>query len=325
MKKIIFLLAMVLLLSASLSQSVFAIGQMTKPIIVSDVMRGQDVVQTLKLYNSGNQKITYSLKADGDVATWATFYKIEDTGLKNPITKIEVPARSQISAIVNFQVPKDTPNGQYLGEVAIISGDINGESAEGEVSVNVMERIGRSVSITVTDKEKIDLEATVIPAKYGIRSGDSLKIKINYYNKGNIALRPDVQLKILKDGNALFNATFYYPESEDAIRPGGRKTISAIEWQTTGQSNGNYVAEVKILNKDNVVLQKSFKFSIGNFNNGIWVSALSLFKENNTILGWFIVGAILVVIALLWSLFKKRGIDLGKGFEVFSSYIRKLF
>jgi len=323
MKKIIFLSVIVLLFSFISFQSILAIGQTTKPIVIKDVLRGQEVSAELQMVNSENKEVIYQLKAEGQIAGWATFYKIEDTNLENPITEINLSANSRVRSIVKFKVPLDASNGKYTGEVAIIEGSPT-EKKEDGVSTDVFSRIGREVSITVTDKEIVDLEATVIPLKYGIRSGEPLKIKINYYNKGNVSLSPDVQLTIKKEGNTVFNAIFPYPESEGAIKPKERKTLSYVEWSTSGQENGKYIAEVKILHNDKVVAENSFKFSIGYFQNDIWVSAISFLGGGNLTFGWFVIGGILLAFAVLINVLQKRGVDFEKARVIFGNF-RKLF
>lgn len=324
MKKIIFLSIAVLLFSFISIQLVFAIGQTTKPIVIKDVLRGQEFTAELQMVNSEDKEVVYKLTAEGQIANWASFYETSDKDLKNKITEIKIPAKSRVRAIVKFLIPADAPNGQYSGEVVVMTESSDNEQKEGNASANVLERVGRAVSIGVTDKEIIDLQATVIPSKYGVNKGEPLKIKINYYNNGNVSMKPDVQLKILKEGNAIFNATFSYPESENAIKPKERKTLSYVEWSSSGQETGNYRAEVKVLHNGQIVAENSFKFSIGYFSNSIWISAVSFLGGGNLFFGWFVSGVILLAIVILYDILRKKGINFAKGQAIFNN-IRKLF
>ena len=325
MKKIIFLSIIILLFSFAFIQSVSAIGQTTKPIIIKDVLRDQEFTTELQMVNSEDKEAVYQLKAEGQIATWASFYGISDKDLKNPIQEIKIPAKSRVRAIVKFLIPSDAHNGEYKGEVVIISAGSDIQQQDGNASVNVLDRIGREVSIIVTDKEIIDLQATVIPSKYGVNNGDALKIKINYYNNGNVAMAPDVQLKILKDGSAIFNAIFSYPESEQPIKPKERKSLSYVQWSTSGQENGSYRAEVQVLYNGKVIAENSFKFSIGYFQNSIWISAVSFLGGGNLVFGWFVLAGILLAAAILFDIFRKKGIiNIIKGQAIFNN-IRKLF
>lgn len=257
----IFLLA----LSLILPQTVLGIGQITQPIIFKDVLRGQTLESILVLYNSEEKEVVYKLVADGKIKNWASFYSLKD--LKNPITAINVPAKSNIRAKVKFIVPKDIPNGEYTGEAAItVAPEKNKNKTDSNVSVGT--RVGRPVSITVTGKQIIKFEASITPITYVIEKDKPLEINAIYYNTGNVAIKPDLQLRISKKDQAVFNAIFPYPENEEEVKPLASKTIH-IEWQTTGQEEGIYKVETKVLLNNATIFEDDFTFSIGLivFNN----------------------------------------------------------
>ena len=324
MKKITYLLIFVLFFSFVSFQSVLAIGQTTKPIVIEDILRGQEFTAELQMVNSEDKEAVYQLKAEGQIASWASFYQESDQNLENPIQEVNISAGSRVRAIVKFQIPEDAPNGKYSGEVLVMTKASDNAGQEEGASVNVLDRIGREVLITVTDKEIIDLEAAVIPSKYGVNIGEPLKIKINYYNNGNVFMKPDVQLKILKGGNTIFNAIFSYPESEEAIKSKQRKTLSYVEWSTSGQESGNYTAEVKIMHNGEVVAENSFKFSIGHFQDSVWISAVSFLGGGNLAAGWFVIGGALLILAIIFDILRKKGINFSKAQVVFNN-IRRLF
>lgn len=324
MKNIKLLFLSAVFLGFVFSQPVFAIGQMTKPIVIKNILRGQTVTETIILFNSENKEVTYYLEANGGIEGWVNFYKTDDVKMQNPIVAIKLPAKGQVQVIAKFQVPATTPNGQYEGQVAVTTRDSSVLQNTGNANAVVLEAIGRAVVITVTDKEVIDLAVSVIPSTYGITGGEPLKIKIDYYNNGNVSMKPDVQLTIKKGGNSVFNAIFPYPESENPIDIKTMKTLSYVEWQSTGQENGKYTAEVKILHNGSTVAEKSFKFSIGYFSNNIWVGAASFFGGGNTILGILIFGAILIGLFFLIKMLKEKGLIPEKATAVFNN-LRKLF
>ncbi|MDP3882699.1 MAG: hypothetical protein Q8Q48_01450 [Candidatus Staskawiczbacteria bacterium] len=136
MKKIILLSATILLFSFISVQTVFAIGMITQPIVIKDILRGQETFATISLLNSGDTEATYGLKADGQVADWATFYNIEDTNFENPITEVKMPTKEYVNVNVKFKVPEDAPNGEYTGEVVVFLTS-SGEAKEDESSVGV--------------------------------------------------------------------------------------------------------------------------------------------------------------------------------------------
>jgi len=302
------ILALVLLLSLGLSQFVLAIGQMTKPIILKDVLRGQEVTARLTLYNSGEEEETYGLKAEGDVADWATFYNVEDENLENPITEVSIPVKSQLKAIVKFSVPQDAPNGEYPGQVLVMTTLSEEEREEEGARVNVMESIGREVLITVTDKEIIDIETTIIPSKYDFAKKEPLKIKVIYYNKGNVALKPSIQLKVVRGttNDIVSNVIYPFPEDKEAVKPLERRTFPAlVEWQTTGQESGKYRAEISVLYNNKVIGEDDFKFSIGLVSKN-FLAAVSLLGGGNLTLGWFVIAGILLIIAAVLIVIDKK-------------------
>jgi hypothetical protein len=317
MKKIIYLS---LILSFILPQTVLGIGQMTEPIVVKDVLKGQEVVATLNLFNSEEEATVYGLKAEGEIADWASFYQIGDKNLVNPITEIQIPAQSFINALVKFKVPADAPNGDYQGEVILFNG-VAEEAKEGEVNTTVFQSIGRDVSITVTDEEIIKLETAIIPVKYAVNQNEPLQIKVIYENLGNIIIKPDLQLKILKDEKVIYNAIFPYPEDENAVKPLERKELtSLIEWQTIGQENGEYRAEIKILYQGDLIQEESFRFNVGIvINASQFLAAVAKIGGGNIIAAWFIIGLFFAALAVFFALFHKKSKFIKAGINKFRS------
>lgn len=322
MKKTFFLLAAVLVFSFISVQSVLAIGMMTEPIVIKDILRGQETFATLTLLNSENKEVTYGLKAEGQIASWETFYKVDDIKLENPITEIKMPAGKFVDVKVKFSVPKDMPNGKYEGAVLAFLAS-SGEVKNEEASVSVSQQVSRDVTITVTDKETIQLKATFIPAAYDVQQGKPLKIRVLYDNQGNIAIKPDLQLKITKAGSTIYNAIFPYPEGEEAVRALATKEIPSIEWQTTGQEHGNYKAELIVSLNGKEMQKESVSFSIGYFKYD-FLGAISMIGGGNLTAVWFVIGLIFVVLAVILAILNKKGVNSEKLRVIFGNF-RKLF
>ncbi len=306
MKKIICSTIILLTLGFLLPQLAFGIGQMTKPIVFKDVLRGQEVQETLTLFNSEEKEVIYGLAAEGDIRNWITFYSVDN--LENPIKEIKILAQSQINVLAKFKVSNDTPNGTYTGEVIIFTNPEPKEKEEG-MSVSVGLSIGRDVSITVTDKEIIKFETTIIPLKYGVGRGEPLKIKVIYDNQGNVSIKPDIQLKItqVSTGKIVQNVIYPYPEGENAIKPFERKEFSnLIEWPTAGQENGKYKAEIKVLLNGKTYEEESFRFDIGVDIMALLLANIALLGGGNLMFGWFVIGGILIIIAGILIFFNKR-------------------
>ncbi len=264
MKNIKYILIGFLVIGFFLPKTVFGIGQVTKPIVVENALRGQKVTAKLTFINSKDSEIIYGLMAEGDIAEWTTFYTIADLEFVNPITEIKInPAITQ-NAIAKFTIPDDQPNGTYTGKVYVFEAPKNNGEAD-KKSIKVRQRIGRSVSITVSAKEIIKLESLIVPLTYEVKNGEPLQIKIIHNNLGNIAIKPSIQLKAAKGGKEIFNAIFPYPESEKAVKPLERKTMPTIEWQTTGLKDGDYFLEINVLINDEVIKRVDHRLIIGNY------------------------------------------------------------
>ena len=307
MKKISITFIILFTFTFILPQGVLGIGQMTKPMIFGDVLKGQTVKSELILYNSEKSEVIYKLKADGEIEDWTSFYSLND--LKTPITEINIPAESNIKAIAKFTVPEDALNGEYKGEVAIISMPEKNESEEGS-NVSVGMRVGRQVSITVTGEEIIEFDASITPKSYLIKENEPLQINAVYYNAGNVEIKPDLQFRILKDDQLLFNAIFPYPENEEGIDPLTSKKIT-VEWPTSGASNGKYLAEAKALLNNEVKQEDNFSFVVGSLEQGNShdneiASFVSFIGGGDVMTGWFVFG-IIFLLAMTMYYHKKNG------------------
>ena len=312
MKKIIFVTLAFLLLGFGLPKIAFGIGQMAETIVIKDVLRGSEITDTLILFNSGDREVIYQLKGEGEIADWVSFYQIDDTNLENPVTEVLIPAKSRVKATVKFTIPEDTPNGEYTGEVAIVTAPTKSEEGD-KMAINVFQRIGRKVSITVTDEEILKFETTIIPLRYAVEKNQPLKIKIIHNNQGNVSIKPDIQLQISKKGGKIFNAIFPYPEDEKPVKPLERKILSSlIEWQTAGREDGEYTAEVKTLLNGKTMEKDSFHFTVGVVDAGgsnKILNCIARIGGGNLVLGWFIIGGFFIALSMLLPFAnKKKGI-----------------
>lgn len=311
-KKIMLLLAGIIL-SLVLPQSALGIGQITQPIIFKDVLKGQVLESVLVLYNSGENEEVYKLIAGGKIEKWTSFYSLDDS--KNPISEIIVPAKSNLKAGVKFIVPVDAPNGEYAGEVSIIAAPKKNENEKG-TNVSVGMQVSRPVSITVTGEEIIKFDAFVTPRSYIIEKDKPLEINAVYYNMGNVAIKPDLQVRISKNEQGLFNVIFPYPENEEEIKPLASKTIP-VEWQTTGQGEGMYKAETKVFLNGAVIQNDEFTFSVGPIqsdnigNNSGLLASISSIGGGRIISILSLIGGVLIILTIFVGkkrVLKKKGL-----------------
>jgi len=291
-------------------QTVSAIGQITEPIVIKSAMRGQSATAIITVLNSEDKKIKVDLKADGQIASWISFYDINDKAMTQPINQLALPVKAYQDAVVKFEIPKDAANGVYTGVVAVATISENSASSTNSLS-NISQRIDRQVSITVSDQETVAFNVSVVPSSYDLAGQETLKVRIIYDNQGNVAINPDAQLKISRDGQSVYNAIFPYPENADTIRPGQIKELPApIEWPTINQPDGKYQAEMKFLVKGQAVKEDSFRFSIGtasplSSSNGLLAAVAAIGRGNLTRGGIFVGGLLFLVVLFLILIVRK--------------------
>lgn len=300
MKKTIVCFSLLAAIILVMPKGSFGFGMLTEPIVIQDVARGQEITEVLSLVNSEAKPMVYGLTTEGQIANWTSFFKTND--IANPIDKIELLPNSGVDVLAKFVVPNDAPNGTYAGQFVITT--IPEHSAAEGASASVSLRIGRDVSITVTDKEVVKLDSQIIPLSYGIAQNKPLEIKLIYDNQGNIALKPDVALKITRAGVSVFEAVFPYPENEQPIKPRERKEVM-VNWQSAGQEKGDYDAEIKVLLGDRVMKEDSFSFRVGVVAND-FLGFVAKIGGGNLTLAWFLIGLLFVVIALNLALLSKK-------------------
>lgn len=261
MKQINFL-ALLLVFSFALCQSVSAIGIIANSIVVENAIRGEEIQGTLKVFNSSKKESSFNLTAEGDVKDWASFYLPKD--LDNPITQVTIASKAYSpEMVVVFKIPEDAPNEEYTGELVVISAPKEQDGEEG-TNAAVLQKVTKKVSIAVTDNEIIDLRASVILKNHDLEKDESLRVRIIYDNQGNISMSPQVQFRIKKDegGQSVYNVIHPYPENERLVKPLAIHEIPTIQIPTNGFEDGKYVVEVNFLYNGEVILKDNSSFTI---------------------------------------------------------------
>ena len=298
-----------------LPQLCLGIGMVTEPITFKDVLRGQELIEKLTFFNSEVQQATYELSSGGDIKDWVTFHKIDNTD--KAITEIDAPGKEYSRAIAKINIPQDTPNGEYEGEVIIATKSVE-EEIEGSGASLVL-RVDRKIVIKITDSEIIKFSTAILPLKYSVKAGDPLQIKLIYTNKGNISVRPDVEMKIKKNNKTVFTAIYPYPEEEESAKPFEQKELSYIEWSTRGQENGKYIIEVKIKLGDEITEERDFSFNVGH-DMSYYLGALAGIGSGR--LGLMLIG---IGVLLLGVFFVRTFIFKKKDWKNVTSFVGNLF
>lgn len=280
MKKTTNIIVIILLaLAAILPARTDAIGQISKPIVIKDALRGQDYQEEMVIFNTEKRKLKIGLSAEGDIKDWVEFYNLSDQ--ENPITEIEMEPGSNLKVNAVIKISDSAPNGEYKGSLSATSKPDDVPSSD-ESQVMLSQKIDRPVSITVSDNQIIKFDASVIPNSYDLAKDEPLSIRVIYDNQGNIDISPQIQVKIKKDGEeniAIYNVIYPYPENTKAVIPNSRQENDLFIIQTTGLAKGKYLAEFDFLINNEVKLHKQFAFSSGVYKNGVKV--LGIFKSFN--------------------------------------------
>lgn len=294
MKKIFFL-TLVLLSVFALVGPVWAIGQITEPINIESAMRGQEIVSGIKVLNSENEQNVITLEAEGDITDWTSFYAKDDAEFQNPITEVTVAAGVYMDVGVLFRVPEDAANGAYEGKLSVMYNPSQASGGE-ETSSVVSQKISRSVTITVSDEEKVELEASVIPEKFDYAAGEPISVRVIYDNRSNISLTPSIQFKITQDEKTVYNVIYPYPDNEPAVRSMSLREIPALSIPTTGLAEGDYTVELNFMRGPDTILTKYFSFTLG--SGSAAVNGIMDFKNSQTIIIIAVVVLLAVVIAV---------------------------
>lgn len=237
----------------------YAIGQITSPIIIDDALRGNTYEEELTIINTEDKAVSIDLKAEGGIADWTTFIDPEDSN-KN-ISSIQMEAQESVKVIAKFNIPSDTDIGDHKGVISVIKKADN-TSAQNESTANLSQKVDREVLITISDKENIDFKVYVIPENYDIIKNKNLKIRIIYNNQGNISISPDIQIKLQKENNIVYNTIFAYPENLTAVKSHTQMEVTTIEIPLNNLEKGKYIANLSFYEHDFLYTQKEFYFTI---------------------------------------------------------------
>ena len=123
------------------------------------------------------------------------------------------------------------------------------------------QRIDREVTITVTDQEEINFTADFIPLSYNVKLGEPFKFKVRYDNKGNVMIKPAVQVRISQNEKTFYNAIIPYPDDLEGVKPLKSKEIPEIEVPVSSEVTlGRVRATFNILYNNETVKEHTLTF-----------------------------------------------------------------
>ncbi len=271
--------------------NVGALGMMTQPIEVDKVLRGQTLKEELRVLNNSDRRGKLELAAVGEVKNWTSFFYQGEV-----VTDIEISPQTTEYIDVEIVIPQDIPNGTYQGELKAKFTPISSEDKGTSTYASVSQQISRAVRVGVTDQEIIELDASLSPESYIILAENPLKLKARYYNRGNIVLFPDLQLKISRDNKTIHNSIYPYPEDESPVSPLEQKEI-IVTYNPGKLKPGKYKSEATVFLNEKKIKQDEFTFEI--------LPELNK-EEREAFKGFYFFGGGLALLLLTTAVIRKR-------------------
>jgi len=249
------LITLLLLLSGVTLFPVAATGIAVTPshLEISDALRGGEYERNITIYNPDNELTDYTLTASGDAGEWISFYKQEDA--VSLVNRVTIPGNENVRMLVKFTIPHDAANGEHKATIIVTS--VPAEEASGSSGQVVSLAAPVAVTIFVTGSQILSgvvdsINIDDVEVKYPLR------IKVQFHNTGNVVATPLIAVKIAnQDGTTINNFT----SSEFNIKPERRETIP-LEWDTTGEQPGDYIADVSVVLGDAIIKQEQLNFAI---------------------------------------------------------------
>lgn len=242
-------------LAVTISFPVVATGIAVTPshLEIIDALRGGEYERNITIYNPDNELTDYTLTASGGAGEWISFYKQEDA--VSLVNRVTIPGNENVRILVKLTIPQDAANGEHKATIFVAS--VPTEEASGGSGQVVSLAAPVAVTIFVTGSQILSgvvdgINTDDVEVKYPLR------IKVQFHNTGNVVATPLITVKIAtQDGTAINHFT----SSEFNVKPEKRETIP-LEWDTTGEQPGDYIADVSVTLGDSVIKQEQLNFSI---------------------------------------------------------------
>lgn len=203
---------------------------------VPDALRGGTFSRVLAVQNfDADQATTITIEANGDLEDWVRFTDPE-TGTED-LTTFDLDANDGREVTLEFAVPDDIPNGEFVGQIVVQS--FSGEEGEG-VGVGLTVAVQATISVTGDEIRDPSLEdVSVEPAEVGIDQ----RFLATVGNAGNVRVSPRVDVTITRDDDVVAEIS-----SGDAffrVEP-GESADAYVDWETSEVAAGDYTAAFSV-------------------------------------------------------------------------------
>jgi len=225
-------LILIILIAAIQNVAGIGIGVSPSSILLEKSLKNASYERSISIFNMDEEDDNYSFSVSGDIEGWASFYSGE-----TKINDTMVPAKSEVTVIVRFEIPSDAVSKNYTGllilksipKITNLSGNQQSLIIGGSTSVTIMVTGDQIINGIVKGISTEDVE-----------QGYPLRIKTFFSNTGNVVATPEIDITIFK--NETKTDKFKYDSTK--IKPANTDFIIA-QWNTT-YSNipGNYSANV---------------------------------------------------------------------------------
>ena len=230
-------------------------------IDLKDLMRGQSVERTVRIYNNQNQPLKL-YPNPGEYSDWVTVLDPEG----NVVESIDVPPNGSATVILRITVPVIAANGEY--EIPVYFGT---KPPEGVAGVGVMAPV--KVFLVVTGQQRMSVKVMSydvsdtevgVPARFGI----------TIMNDGNVVAQPEFAIRVLKDGNQIF-------ENRTTVKISPKEVQSRkLSWDTSDAQEGDYSVLLMVNLSGETVYSNQVAFSV--FEKGTLTASLYLVKASLT-------------------------------------------
>lgn len=303
MKNFSFKIIIVLAVFLVLPNFVFALGQMSEPIVIENALRGEIIQEELTVINSDNTIISVEYSAEGDIKDWVKFYNTDNTS--DAIATGTIPSQGTKHITVLLSIPSDIANGKYSGRLSVTNLPEN-NSLDTESQASVKQKIDREVTITISDKEDVNINGTsVIPESYNLKPGDPLNIRVIYDNQGNIKVSPQIRVKIIKNEKSVYDMIYPFPEDETAVKSNSQQETKPLSIQTVGWENGTYQVQLVFSRGEEKLMEKSFQIKLNEKSPSFVFGITNSLKTN---LVWFVIIIIGIAAAFMTKMLNRKNV-----------------
>ncbi len=234
---------------SSVSAAGLGIGVVPSEIEIHDAMRGSEYEKRITIHNTAEDDSGFSITAEGECSDWMHFYRMEDQNTE--VTNITISGNDYAKILVKITIPDDAASGEHTSTIGVQNIPI-----EGMVGSTMIVRMPVDVMIEVTGTQILTGVVKSITA-IDTEINYPLTIKVEFWNTGNVAAKPVVNVDVSRDGTSVDGFTY----SEMAVAP-TQKEIIPVEWGTTEMDSGDYVAKVSVMLGEKILETKDLQFKL---------------------------------------------------------------